>query len=211
MDRFAFLLRVPADRREAFDAAAKSVCSEISAALARLSVSNFSAWAIDAFCFCYGEAQNGLDGVAAEAARIAAKLPCEVVALPGEMRLMYRDIGDVRTDKQLIRHRVFGTHIKPGCAEEYKARHDRLIAQRGGDSFGKETNFTIWCAKDTFNFGYCEIVKALDGEPTPAERQASADWETKMLEIMDWYTDDVDWLTGLRHEPARLVWAQPER
>ena len=47
------------------------------------------------------------------------------------MRLMYHNFGVVRENKELIRHRMFMTKLKDGCEEEYKARHDGLIAQRG--------------------------------------------------------------------------------
>ncbi len=67
------------------------------------------------------------------------------------MRLMYHNFGIVRSDKELIRHRMFMTKLKPGCEEEYKSRHDALIAQRG-DSIdpGPDSNFSIWSAADTF-------------------------------------------------------------
>ena len=54
------------------------------------------------------------------------------ISTPGEdMRLMYHNFGIVRENKELIRHRMFMTKLKAGCEEEYKRRHDGLIAQRG--------------------------------------------------------------------------------
>ena len=44
---------------------------------------------------------------------------------------MYHNFGVVRENKELIRHRMFMTKLKDGCEEEYKARHDGLVAQRG--------------------------------------------------------------------------------
>jgi len=121
------------------------------------------------------------------------------------MRLMYHDIGVVREDKSLIRHRVFGTRIKPGCEEEYKARHDALIAQRGDAvKDGPDSDFTIWYG-DGCIFGYCEKVRAYDHEPTEEERASTIAWETRQLEIMDWMTDDVDWMTGETHAPVERV------
>ena len=38
------------------------------------------------------------------------------------MRLMYHNFGVVRENKELIRHRMFMTKLKPGCEEEYKAK-----------------------------------------------------------------------------------------
>ena len=48
-------------------------------------------------------------------------------------------------------------------------------------------------------------VKSFDHEPTPEERAATAAWETRQLEIMDWLTDDVDWLTGEKHPGVERV------
>ena len=47
----------------------------------------------------------------------------------------------------------------------------------------------------------------MEKEETEEERQATIAWETRQLEIMDWITDDVDWLTGQRHSRShRLAW-----
>lgn len=81
------------------------------------------------------------------------------ISTPGvDMRLMYHNFGVVRENKELIRHRMFMTKLKPGCDEEYKARHDVLV-------------------------------------------------EARQLEIMDWITNDVDWMTGEHHSSSRrLAW-----
>ena len=103
---------------------------------------------------------------------------------------------------------MFATHLHPGCAEEYKRRHDALIAARGDkNTEGPESNFTIWNANG-YIFGYCELVRAYDHEMTADERASTIAWETRQLEIMDWLTDDVDWITGQKHEPVCRVWAQ---
>ena len=34
---------------------------------------------------------------------------------------------------------------------------------------------------------------------------ATVAWETRQLEIMDWLTDDVDWMTGETHDKMRLI------
>lgn len=72
----------------------------------------------------------------------------EWISEPGQdMRLMYHNYGVIRENKELIRHRVFMTRLKDGCEEEYKARHDGLIAQRGDTvDPGPDSNFTIWSA-----------------------------------------------------------------
>ena len=210
MNRVAFVLRLLPDKKADFLDAGKALWSEITVALDKLNMTNFSVWSICDFMFCYGEAPDAtaIEAIRAAVDGIAAKLAdtCTVLAEPGTMRLMYHDIGNVRTDKTLIRHRVFATHLKPGCADEYKARHDKLVEARGDKvSDGPETNFTIWCADGEYNFGYCELVKSYDHEMTDDERQATIAWETRQLEIMDWYTDDVDWMTGEKHAHVALV------
>lgn len=161
-------------------------------------VGNFSIWMIEDLLLCYGE--DTADGAGRLCEAIMSKLEdAELLAAPGTMRLMYHDIGIVREDKSLIRHRVFCTRLKPGCEEEYKRRHDGLIEARGDAvSEGPDSNFTIWYGAG-YIFGYCEKVKAFDHAPTEEEKAADIAWETRQLEIMDWLTDDVDWITGQKH------------
>ena len=47
----------------------------------------------------------------------------------------------------------------------------------------------------------------METEPTEEENQATIQWETKMLEIMGWFTNHVDWISGECH-PAiqRIAW-----
>ena len=48
-------------------------------------------------------------------------------------------------------------------------------------------------------------MKSFDREMTPQEREETIAWETRQLEIMDWLTDDVDWITGDKHEHIRRI------
>lgn len=122
-----------------------------------------------------------------------------------EMRLMYHDFGIVRESKELIRHRVFITKLVPGMEEEYKARHDALIDARGDKiNEGPESNFSIWNAGG-YIFGYDEIDTSMEREATEEDKANTIAWETKMLEIMSWMTDDVDWITGEHHEHIRRI------
>lgn len=178
---------------------------ELRAEALRAGVENFSIWAAEDMLFGYGEYARGdapgLWGRLVELLGGEAEALCPV----GGMRLMYHDIGIVRQDKSLIRHRVFATRLKPDCEEEYKRRHDALIEARGDAvSEGPDSNFTIWCGAGVV-FGYCEKVRAFDHEMTEAERRETVAWETRQLEIMDWLTDDVDWITGETHAPIRRV------
>ena len=45
-------------------------------------------------------------------------------------------------------------------------------------------------------------------EMTDEERTSTIAWETRQLEIMDWLTDDVDWITGEKHDAIALVCKQ---
>ena len=198
MERKAFIIR-------AENGAALGDCADELRALARREgVDNFSVWGIGDLLLCYGE--DAGDGAAKVCEAMLSKLEgAGLLAAPGTMRLMYHDIGIVREDKSLIRHRVFCTKLKPGCAEEYKRRHDALIAARGDAvSEGPDSNFTIWYGAG-YIFGYCEKVKAYDHEMTEGERREIINWETRQLEIMDWLTDDVDWITGEKHEAIRRL------
>ena len=199
MERIAFVLKLAGDR-DALIQAVQGMEEDFAAA----GLDNFSLWHMQQYLFGYGESESAYAGKLDAA---LAKLPegVELACAPGSMRLMYHDIGVVRADKSLIRHRVFAARLKPGCEAEYKRRHDGLIEARGDAvKEGPESNFTIWYG-DGHIFGYCELVRAFDHEPTPEERRETAAWETRQLEIMDWLTDDVDWLTGETHPGVARV------
>ncbi|MBQ6715162.1 MAG: L-rhamnose mutarotase [Clostridia bacterium] len=181
-------------------------------ALVRLGAMNASVWTVAGYLYIYAEFADenpkGLNDVLAPY-NYDLSFAANYIAKPGEMRRMYHDIGIVREDKHLIRRRVFATHLKPDCAEEYYNRHKALIDARGDKiSEGPESNFTIFCAKDEFIFGYCELVKSFDHEMTEEEKASTTQWETRQLEIMDWFTDDVDWITGEKHEKMKNLFIQ---
>lgn len=209
MERRTFLLEMYPDRQAEVLRQLKELGPEIQAQAARLGVNNFSIWNVSNLLLGYGEYDRTTD--LDDAPELRARLEpvidgsAELICPTGSMRLMYHDIGVVRQDKSLIRHRVFAARLKPGCTEEYKRRHDALIAARGDAvSDGPDSNFTIWYGGG-YIFGYCEKVKAFDHAMTDAERAATVAWETRQLEIMDWLTDDVDWITGEKHDPIRRI------
>ena len=43
---------------------------------------------------------------------------------------------------------------------------------------------------------------------TEEEKASTIAWETRQLEIMDWLTDDVDWITGEKHDAIALICRQ---
>ena len=207
MKRMPFVLRFKAGKKEEGCAYLRARFDQGRELLAPLGADNVSLWSIEDFVLCYGEyadtaAPEALNRALDAAMNAGLGEFCERFADPGTLPLMYHDIGIVRADKSLIRHRVFATRLKPDCAAEYKRRHDALVAARGDRvSEGPESNFTIWNANG-YIFGYCELVKAFDHPMTEEEKASTIAWETRQLEIMDWLTDDVDWITGEHHEPV---------
>lgn len=210
MKRNPFVLRFKDGKKEEGLAVISGFWNECKGALKRAGIENFSIWSIEDFLFCYGEFPDEVklsraDQAGLEAWKAALASVCDVFAAQGTLPLMYHDIGIVRADKSLIRHRVFATKLKEGCAAEYKRRHDGLIEKRAGKiTEGPESNFTIWNANG-YIFGYCELVKSFDHEMTEEEKASTIAWETRQLEIMDWLTDDVDWITGQKHDSIKLV------
>lgn len=208
MKRLPFVLKLKPGKKTEGISAFKNAWSSIKNVLDAQGVGNFSVWGIKDFLFCYGEYPDNdiaIDEVQKAVLSDTLSQYMEMFASPGTLPLMYHDIGIVREDKSLIRHRVFSTHLKDGCADEYKRRHDALIEQRGDKiSDGPESNFTIWNANG-YIFGYCELVRAYDHEMTEEEKANSIEWETRQLEIMDWLTDDTDWITGEKHDHIELI------
>ena len=181
--------------------------------LDRNKVKNFSIWNAEDLIFGYYENEDGAALSAEENAAkdaITAKIQdtFDWISTPGkDMRLMYHNFGVVRENKELIRHRMFMTKLKDGCEEEYKRRHDGLIEQRGDTvDPGPDSNFSIWSAGG-YIFGYDEIDTTMEVEETVEEREQTVEWEMRQLGIMDWITNDVDWMTGDVHaDVKRLAW-----
>lgn len=205
MRRETIALRIKTNAKSEFKRRCNEAWPEILAGFDKNDVRNLSFWCAEdlAFGYCevYGELQAPLT-LFYQAVRDC----CEVITQPNEsMQLMYEDIGYIREDKSKITHRVFITKLKPGCREEYKRRHDALTEARCGKiNPGPESNFTIWNGGN-YIFGYCELDKSMLKKPSEEERKAAIAWETRMLGIMDWVTDDVDWLTGLKHNKIELL------
>lgn len=213
MERHAFAMEVNKGQMNTYRKLLGEIWPELTAFLDRNKISNFSIWNTDSLIFGYYENEDGA-ALSAEEEKVKASLTEKIEAVftwistPGkDMRLMYHNFGIVRESKELIRHRMFMTKLKPGCEEEYKARHDVLVAQRG-DTIdpGPDSNFSIWSAGG-YIFGYDEIDTTMEKEETPEEHEATVAWETRQLGIMDWITNDVDWMTGECHPASRrLAW-----
>lgn len=213
MERYAIALKINEGKMNDYRCMLGRLWPEITAFLDRNEIHNFSIWNAQDLIFIYGERDSAFL-LSPEEETVIENLTAQMsglftwISIPGQnMRLMYHNFGIVRSDKELIRHRMFMTKLKPGCEEEYKSRHDALIAQRG-DSIdpGPDSNFSIWSAGG-YIFGYDEIDTTMETKETPEEREHTIAWETRQLEIMDWITNDVDWMTKEHHANSiRLAW-----
>lgn len=205
MKRLPFVLKFQQGKKEKGIKDIQANWDDARKELEKLGGDNVSLWNIQDFLFCYGEYPDDACPGQLEKWGLSLTPLAEMFAAPGTLPMMYHDIGVVRQDKSLIRHRVFATRLKEGCVDEYKRRHDVLVENRGDKvTQGPESNFTIWNACG-YIFGYCELVKSYDHEMTPQERESTIAWETRQLEIMDWLTDDVDWITGEKHDAIQLI------
>lgn len=210
MERHGFAMEIKEGKTLAFRGALGKIWTELTAFLDEKKMTNFSMWSVGRLVFGYYETEDGFKFTEDDKA-LAQKWfndTFEWISVPfEEMRLMYHDFGIVRESKELIHHRVFITKLKEGQEEEYKARHDALIEKRGDKiNEGPGSNFSIWNAGG-YIFGYCELDSTMEPEYTDAMRKNEEKWESKMLEIMEWRTNDVDWLTGIYHRNiARICW-----
>ena len=133
MKRCPFAFEILMGETGAFRRKLGAAWPQITEFLDRNHIHNFSLWSCGqlAFGYCEREDEEKLTGKerAALSDLLEAFTDCvSWIAQPGDgMRLMYHDFGIVRENKELIRHRVFMTKLKPDCAEEYKRGHDALV------------------------------------------------------------------------------------
>ncbi|SKB56920.1 protein of unknown function [Lachnospiraceae bacterium] len=213
MNRKAFALKIKEGRFEEFRSELGRVWSDAVKLLDSIGAKNMSLWNIEDLVFGYYETDDIVipdDGQKIALAVIEEKMKDKAkwISEPWKpMRLMYQDYGIVRENKELIRHRVFATKLKGPMEEEYRRRHAELEEARGDKPDpGPDSNFTIWSAGG-YIFGYDEIDVTMEKAETEESREATIKWEKKMLEIMTWYTDDIDWITGEKHKHiARIAY-----
>ncbi len=196
--------------KEAPDGALAAPARKLKAAAERAGADRFSLWRAKDLVFGYVEAK-GEEVVkeAGEAVRTAFSMDwsgfSHLLASPGNMRLMYRVVTNPRETTDGLFYRVFMTRLKPGSAEEYLKRHAELQAvqeAREKDTpSGEMNNFTIWNAGD-YICGYNELEKPAEKPDGPVPKSP---WEVRMLEIMDWITDDVDAMFGFQNEAVRRL------
>ena len=209
--RNSFALRINPGKRLKFGKILGDNWSRITERLDALEVTNFSMWEADNIVFGYFESAESHEAWDSQDKSFFHSLSEKFegcfswISTPWvNMQLMYEDFGIVRRSKELIRHRVFITELVPGAEQEYKARHDGLAQAKKEITKGPDSNFSIWSAGG-YVFGYDEIDTTMEHEKTEVDKQAEIAWETKMLEIMKWITDDVDWITGEHHTHIRRL------
>lgn len=213
MKRHTFALKIKEEKANQFRKALGEIWSELTTFLDEHSMKNFSIWNVEDIIFGYYETVDHFFFSESDKMQVAKweKKYSDAyswLSIPFEdMRLMYHDFGIVRESKELIRHRVFITKLMEGMEEEYKTRHDALVEARGNRiTEGPDSNFSIWYAGG-YIFGYNEIDTTMEHKMTVEERESTIRWENKMLEIMSWLTNDVDWITGECHMVIhRLGW-----
>ncbi len=218
MKRYTFALKINEGGQNCFRNGLGKIWPKMVQILDAEKIRNFSMWQATDLVFGYYEFWGAKAKETAEKSEPQHELLAEVLQQLGEcfewlaqpgsnMRLMYHDFGIVREEKSMIRHRMFMTKLKPGCEEEYKRRHDALVEARDGKvNPGPDSNFSIWHVGG-YIFGYDEIDTGLERAETQEAHEATIAWESRQLEIMDWITNDVDWLTGQYHPASvRLAW-----
>lgn len=213
MKRHAFAMRINSGCKGEYRQALGILWHEFTSFLDEHNMTNFSMWNVEDIVFGYYETNEQFEftskdkNIVNEWETRYGHLYTWISTPFEEMRLMYYDYGVVRESKELIRHSVFVTKLHSGEEEEYKRRHDALLEKRQGKiNPGPDSNFSIWSAEG-YIFGYDEIDITMETEPTEEEKLATIQWETKMLEIMSWLTNHVDWISGECH-PAiqRIAW-----
>ncbi len=213
MRRHTFAMEMKTGRSGEFRSSLGEIWQELTAFTDRCGIRNFSIWTVSRIVFGYFETEDGFLPDVQDVQEIQEwqehyQDNFRWISVPfQDMRLMYQDYGVVRESKELIRHRVFITRLKPGMEEEYKKRHDALVMARGKQvTAGPTSNFSIWSAGG-YIFGYNELDTTMEHEMTEQEREDSIRWEKSMLEVMEWLTNDVDWITGECHPSIqRLGW-----
>ena len=213
MRRHTFALEIKPGMTADFRRNLGEIWEELTTFLDEHQMVNFSIWSVECIVFGYYETKNDFVFDESDKRQVATWEDkygdaYNWISVPFEnMRLMYHDYGFVRESKELIRHRVFITKLVSGAEEEYKKRHDALIEARDNKiTEGPDSNFSIWYAGG-YIFGYNEIDTTMEHEMTAEERDSTIRWENRMLEIMSWLTNDVDWITGECHASIqRLAW-----
>lgn len=209
MDRHAFAAKINSGMVLEFRKNLGIYWPDIKSFCDKYNLENLSIWSVDkmVFGYCEGDVNDSLKNAFMET-YLNLKKPfesaCEWISCE-RLPLMFHNYGDGRQNPELSYKRVFVAHLNEGCMEEYKLRHDRILRSPEEEyKHNVNNNFTIWYAND-YIFGYSEVDSTLEREKSPEGLERSKAWETKMLEIMSWETNDVDWLTGEYHPNCNCI------
>ena len=207
MERASFLLKALKGQREAVPAKLEAELPQAAAGFEALGADNFSVWQAEDLIFGYFEAA---DIATMRKVGAAVRAWCEqlediavLISTPGNMRRMYTALGSPRAEKKALGHRVFMTRLKAGMAEEYRARHAAIETDSAPE--GPINNFTIWNGGD-YICGYAELDEGFVIDRSAEGMEKDRPWETAMLEVMDWLTDDVNSLFGFENKPVRCLY-----
>lgn len=207
MERHSFSFEIKEGRVGDFLTAFGNSWDDVRTKITENGVTNFSLWNCDTFFFGYYESPYNEPSTLKILWPVLNSLE-DLSKWKSDfekgMALMYEDFGIVRDDKSMIRHRVFMTHLISGDTKEYKRRHDELASARTTVTKGPDSNFSIWNAGD-YIFGYDEIDTSMEHEMTEDEKLSTIRWEKNMLDIMEWITDDVDWITDMHHSHVKRI------
>ena len=124
MERHSFAMEIKKGKKNEYRQILGEIWPDLTAFLDQEKVHNFSIWNCDSLIFGYYETDENNEFSEEKKASIQA-LTSRIdhtftwISTPGEnMRLMYHNFGVVRENKELIRHRMFMTRLKPDCEEE---------------------------------------------------------------------------------------------
>ena len=181
---------------------------EINAALRQAGAENFSVWSIQDFLFCQVSIPTGLP---------AGGLPRgKVGGGDGGLRDIRRagnasaDVsrhrrgakGQVAHPPSRVRHeaegRLRGGIQAPSRCVMVEAQGDKVSPGPGQPPSGTPTATS----------SAMQLVKSFDSRDDRGGAASTVAWETRQLEIMDWLTDDVDWITGQKHDAMERVVGQ---
>jgi L-rhamnose mutarotase len=211
MERHTFAMRIYNGKMKEYRQMLGQIWPELTLVLDRVGVKNFSIWNVDLIVFGYCETESGIkasseDWIILDQLNESMKETFEWISNYREpMRLMYHNFGVIRQSKELICKNVFVTRLFEGMSQEYYNRH-AILVEKNADHInpGPISNFSIWNAGD-YIFGYNEVDTTMYQERTEEGKQRSIAWENKMLEIMEWITDDIDWITGQHHSRIKCI------
>ena len=119
MERHTFAMEIKEQQVGDYRKRLGMIWQELTGFLDQNQISNFSIWSCGRLVFGYCETEEKSSLWQEQQKKIQALVKkmgdsFSWISVPGKpMRLMYENIGSVRKNKELIRHRVFMTKLRP--------------------------------------------------------------------------------------------------